>query len=353
MFNEERKKFLEKLVSMPSPSGMEERCTEIFCSYCDQFAKKIYSDRIGNVVYSIGHGKKRILLSGHIDELSMQVIGIDDSGMLIVYPNSIDKKVLPGSSVLVESDTKGWRVGIIGKKPVHAEDSKDRECAIEIEDMLVDLGYSSKDEVLNDGIRVGSYVVYDRRQTKLTFGKSNMVAPGLDDKLGVFMSAIIGEELLGCEDKSWMDEYEILIGSTTQEEVGLRGATVLAANIKPEISIDFDVTPSSDFGVNTKKWGDIKVGNGPVIEWGVDKSRRICALIQKYSSENNIDIQYSVTGRPGGTNTDVFQLYGGDCETMHIALPIRNLHTPVEVCSWEDTEKAIKLVVELIKKKEL
>ena len=352
MFSEKRKKFLENLVNVPSPSGMEEKCTEVFCSYCDEFALKNYTDHIGNVVYSIGHGEQKVLLSGHIDELSMQVIGIEDSGMLIVYPNSIDKKVLPGSNVLVESDTKGWLSGIIGKKPVHAENSKDRESAIEIEDMLIDLGYSSKEEVLEDGIRIGSYVVYDKKQVNLNFGKSLMVAPGLDDKLGVFISAIIGEELMSCENKDWMNKYTVLIGSTTQEEVGLRGATVLAGNIKPNISIDFDVTPSSDFGVNTKKWGDIKVGNGPVIEWGVDKSRRICALIQNCSSENNIDIQYSV-GRPGGTNTDAFQLFGGDCETMHVALPIRNLHTPVEICSWEDTEKVIKLIVDLIKNEKL
>ena len=218
--------------------------------------------------------------------------------------------------------------------------------------MLIDLGYSSKEDAVKDGIRVGSYVVYDKNSINLSFGKSCMVAPGLDDKLGVFVSVLIAEELLSYEDDSWKEDYEILIASTTQEEVGLRGATVLASNIKPDISIDFDVTPSSDFGVEVKEWGDIKVGDGAVIEWGVDKSRRICSLIQKVSKDKDIKLQYTV-GRPGGTNTDVIQLFGGDCETTHIALPVRNLHTPVEVCSWEDTESAINLVVELIKERVL
>lgn len=342
----ERKKFLEELVSIPSPSGLEQKCTEIFKSYCSKFAKEYYSDKIGNTVYSIGTGPKKILLSGHIDELGMQVIKIDSSGSLIVYPLSIDKKVLPGSRVLVETDKGNWIPGIIGKKPVHAEDVDDRSSAIKISEMTIDLGFTKPEEVKEAGIGIGSFVVYDRNYDGIDFGKDRILAPGLDDKLGLYIATIIGEELSNFDDV--LEKYQILIASTTQEEVGLRGATVLAQNIKPDISIDFDVTPSSDFGVETKEWGDVEVGKGPVIEYGPDKSIRLCKKLKSIAETNKIDIQPTVTGRPGGTNTDVLQLFGGDCETVHIALPIKNLHTPVEICSWSDTEKAIDLVVKLI-----
>lgn len=345
-----KKKFLNDLVSIPSPSGLEEDCTKVFNSYCSKFAEEYYQDKIGNSAYSIGTGDKKILLSGHIDELGLQVLKIEDSGMLIVYPNSIDKKVLPGSRVLVESK-KGWIPGIIGKKPIHAESHCDRDTVNKVSEMLIDLGFTDKKEVEEMGIKVGSFVVYDRNNDSIDFGKDQILAPGLDDKLGLYIATRIGEELKN--DSEVLEKYKIIIASTVQEEVGLRGATVLAQNIKPDISIDFDVTPSSDFGVDTKEWGDLSVGKGFVLEYGVDKSKRLCRLIENKAAELEINVQRVVTGRPGGTNTDVLQLFGGDCETCYVALPIRNLHTPVEICSWKDVDEAVKVITELIRTVEL
>ena len=345
-----KKRFLNDLVEIPSPSGLEEQCTEVFNTYCSKFAEEFYKDKIGNSAYSIGEGDRKILLSGHIDELGLQVLKIEESGMLLVYPNSIDKKVLPGSKVLVESKN-GWISGIIGKKPIHAETQDDRCTVNKVSEMLIDLGFTDKKEVYEAGIKVGSFVVYDRNNDGIDFGKDQILAPGLDDKLGLYIATRIGEELKN--DSDILKKYKIIIASTVQEEVGLRGATVLAQNIKPDISIDFDVTPSSDFGVDTREWGDIKVGKGLVLEYGVDKSKRLCRLIENKASELDENIQRVVTGRPGGTNTDVLQLFGGDCETVHVALPIRNLHTPVEICSWKDVESTIRIITELIRSGEL
>lgn len=340
-------RFLEELVSRRSPSGLEKECVEqVFNTYCSKFAEKFYSDKIGNSVFSIGTGKKTILLSGHIDELGMQVIKIESNGMLVVYPLSIDKKVLPGSKVEVQLKNGNWITGIIGKKPIHAETSDDRSSVNKISELTIDLGFTTADEVKEAGVKIGSFVVYERNYDDINFGNSQVLAPGLDDKAGVYISAMIGQCL--SEYPEVLKKYKILIAATTQEEVGLRGATVLAQNIKPDISIDFDVTPSNDFGVKSEEWGEVKVGDGPVIEYGPDKSIRICEEIEKIAEQEKIKIQPVVTGRPGGTNTDVLQLFGGDCETAHIALPIKNLHTAVEICNWDDIDNTIKLVCELI-----
>lgn len=340
-------RFLEELVARRSPSGFEKECVEkVFNTYCSKFAEKVYSDKIGNSVFSIGTGDTTILLSGHIDELGMQIIKIESSGMLVACPLSIDKKVLPGSKVEVQTKNGNWITGIIGKKPVHAESGEDRSSVSKVSDLTIDLGFTTAEEVKEAGIKIGSFVVYERNYDDINFGKSQVLAPGLDDKAGVYISVMAGEILSKYPDV--LKKYKILIAATTQEEVGLRGATVLAQNIKPDVSIDFDVTPSNDFGVKSEEWGEVKVGNGPVIEYGPDKSIRICEEIEKIAETKDIKIQPVVTGRPGGTNTDMIQLFGGDCETAHIALPIRNLHTPVEICSWEDIDNTIKLVCELI-----
>ena len=343
------KEFLKDLVACPSPSGYEERCMEIFKKYCSEFATPFFEDKIGNVVYSIGTGYKRILLSGHIDELGLQVIGIGKDGKLSVIPlGGVDKKVLPGSKVLVETENQNWVVGVIGKKPIHAETPDDRNSVSKLSDLTVDLGYSSDEDIKKLGVEIGSFIVYDRNLGDLDFGDGKQIlAPGLDDKLGVLVAAEIGKRL--ASDSKFLSDYQILIAATVQEEVGLRGATVLGQLLKPDISIDFDVTPSSDYGVNTKEWGDLSVGKGPVIEIGPDKNKRLVRLLKETAKNHEIPYQITVTGRPGGTNTDVIQLFGGNCETAHLALAIKNLHTPVEICSWDDVENSVKLVVELVK----
>ncbi len=344
-------KFLEKLIDAPTPSGYEEIGLELFKEYCSEFAEHYYEDKIGNVVYSIGHGKTKILLSAHIDELGFQVMGVKKNGLLTISSlGGVDKKVLPGSKVMVECGDN-WVIGVIGKKPIHAESHKDRETVNDIEELTIDLGFSSDTEVKERGIDVGSLAVYDRCISDLKFGKDLIMGPGLDDKAGIFLVAEIGRRL--SHDFKDSDEYQILLGATVQEEVGLRGATVMAQNIKPDISIDFDVTPTTDFGVKAEEWGDVTLGEGAVIEIGPDKSRRLVNIIKSVAKEANELYQLVPTGRPGGTNTTVLQLFGGDCETAHIALPIRNLHTPVEICSMKDINAVKEIVVKLVENKQL
>lgn len=338
---------LKDLITTPSPSGFETYCQRRFRKYLEDCGGTCYyADHIGNVSYSIGNGSTRILLSAHIDELGLQVLDIEKSGLLVVNNlGGIDRKAITAGEVLVEKyGCNEWVRGVLGKKPIHAETYEERNGEIQdIHELRVDLGLTSREEVENLGIKIGSTIVYNRSLDptllNIHLGK-NICAPGLDDKIGVFILVEVAKRL----NKNKLKELdlEVIIASCVQEELGLRGATVLAQNIKPDISIDIDVTPSSDFDVKPEKFGNIEFGKGPVICLGPGCSRRITNLM------DSLDIKTQrVVNLPGGTNTDVLQLFG-NCETQLVSVPIRNLHTPTESCNLEDVENTIKLIVDTI-----
>lgn len=338
---------LKDLITVPSPSGFETHCQKIFRKYLEDIGgTSYYADHIGNISYSFGNGSTKILLSAHIDELGLQVLDIEKSGLLVVNNlGGIDRKAITAGEVLVEKyGSNEWVRGVLGKKPIHAETHSERNGEVQdIHELRVDLGLNSREEVEELGVRIGSTIVYNRNLDptllNINLGK-NICAPGLDDKIGVFILMEVAKRLN--KDRLKELDLEIIIASCVQEELGLRGATVLAQNIKPEVSIDIDVTPSIDFGVKSEEFGNVEFGKGPVICLGPGCSRRITNLMDSLDIKNQ-----RVVNLPGGTNTDVLQLFG-NCETQLVSVPIRNLHTPTESCNLEDIENTIKLIVDII-----
>ena len=345
------KLYLKQLLMAPSPSGSETQASEVFESFCKDYSESYNHDKIGNTYFTIGQGPIKVMLSAHIDEISARVQYISDDGMIsFVRSGGIDKKVLPGSSVLIISESGDLIPGVIGKKPIHLEESDERDEVNSLESLKVDIGCESREEVLDHGIDIGCFIIQSRDSIILDhFGKNRLCSPGLDDKIGIFIISEILKRLYNSSDRDWKDKYTIYCVSTVQEEVGLRGATVATQLINPDISIDFDVTFSTDGGIDVKKeeLGDITLGKGCVIEYGPDKSIRLAKIFKSIASVLNQPIQRSVSNS-GGTNTDVIQLYGGDCETMLISIPNRNMHTPVEICDYRDIISAIEIVSESI-----
>lgn len=340
---------LKQLVKTPTPSGFEESGVEAF-KKCLKRPYPEYSDNIGNFgIYlgKSGSSKKKILVSAHIDELGFQVIDINKEGLAkVITLGGIDKKTISGNVILFKTENGNYVKGIVAKKPIHAENQKERNDMPEIHELNIDFGVSSKERLEALGIGIGSVGFYNRdlNPTTIMLG-DNICAPGLDDKAGVAILALLAE--LIDEEALEKNDYEVCLAICTQEEMGLRGAMVLANNLKPDISIDIDVTPTSDFGVNSAKWGNIKLGEGPVIDLGPGSRRKIGDEFIKLAKEEKIEIQPSVF-KPGGTNTAAFQLFGGDCATQLISIPIRNLHTPTECCNPDDIVDTAKLIAGII-----
>lgn len=347
-------KFLEDLLNAKSPSGRELEATRVWESKMSEIGLvKAYSDNIGNSGFILGNGPKKIMISGHIDEIAMMVGLIEDDGMIVLQNLAgIDKKVLPGAQVLVLSDKGNWVKGIIHKAPIHVEGKgKDADSAIKLESLRMDIGADSKKSVENDyEVHPGSLVVFERNVIP-EFGENKIVGNALDDKIAVYITAMIAKELKEAADKTsgFMNNYTFYFVACTQEESGLRGATVAAHNINPDVSIDIDVTFATNGGLVSKtKYGEIKLGDGVVIEYGQDKSRRIAdIMLDTYKLSSDIHIQRGVA-RCGGTNTDAIQLSARDCETMLLSIPNLSMHTQNETCDWRDVESAIKLVTETV-----
>lgn len=345
---------LRMLCQTVSPSGSEEKAIEVWDNFCNSVegARKCYSDKIKNSGWCLGKGLNKIMLSGHIDEVNARVQDVSPTGMIsIINTGGIDGKALASSEVTLLGD-KGLVTGYVGKKPIHL-DHGNNEMKIDnsLDTLKVDVGAKTAKEVEDLGIRVGTIVVYSRRYNEICYGENTtIVATGLDDKAGVFIVGEILRRLSTWSDKSWMEKYTVYSVACTQEEVGARGARVAAKNINPDISIDFDVTHCSDVdcGGTPSKTGNIKLGEGGVIEYGSDKSERINKLLRDMEFKHQF-----AAGRAGGTDTHVIQEESSNCETVLISIPNRYMHTSVEMVSKEDLESIINSVVKLIVDKSL
>lgn len=335
------KEFLEGLLNALSPSGMEKEATKVWDSYMSEFTNRYYTDKIGNSAYSLGSGEKIILVSAHIDEICMGVQNIREDGTLnIVNLAGVDRKCLPGSQVIIINDAGGYIPGIIQKSPIHIESSDHLENKVlGFEDFIVDIGADDKKEA-EKLVEIGNLVVFSRN-INLDFGSNKLYGNALDDKIGIYIVSQIAEVL---STETLPENYKIVFLAGTQEESGLRGLTVAAKNINPDISIDIDVTFADE---NIVKYGDIKLGKGPVIMYGQDKSRRIAGIMTNVATGSKIDIQKTMA-RCGGTNTNTIQLSSKDCETMLISIPNRSMHTPNETCDWRDVSGAIDLISKTI-----
>ena len=348
-----QKQFLKKLLETPTPSGLETLGLKAWEDEMSAIGNRYYQDKSGNLAFSLGTGPVKVLLSGHIDEICMAVRFITKDGFLVpTGMGGIDKKVLPGRNVLVMRgyDVMGGTIeGIVHKPAIHIEygEEKLKEKAYDLDDMRIDIGAESKEEIIEEyGIRIGSLIV-PGRHINLEFGKTKLHGNSLDDKAGVFVVSEVLRNLSACSGE-WETKYTIIGLACTGEESGLLGAHRAAHQINPDISIDLDVTHANHGGqYPEEKYGDIKLGSGVVLEYGQDKSRRLNSLLRKVAVEGEIKTQDSVS-RIGGTNTAKFYLESADAETTLLSLPLLSMHTPVETMDWRDIKGAIDLLTKAI-----
>ena len=340
--------YLKKLVETASPSGDEIEAGRVFSEECllGEGVNFEGVDRNGNVAVSKGSGDFQIMISGHLDNISLTVQTITEHGFLHVVPNGgVDRKVLQGQLVDVVTQDKGIVTGIIGKSPIHVEDREQRETVNKWESFLVDVGASSKEEVQELGIDIGDNIVYHSGSSILEFGpqKNKIMSKDLDDKIGIY---IITEVIKRVNVPSGIKLWAL---GMTSEEVGLVGAKIASKQINPDLSIDIDVTPAteSELGISKDKYGDVEINKGPVLSFGYCKSRRIGRALRDICVKNEIPHQFEVS-TAGGTNTAAIQEHSLNCETFLISLPNQNMHTSVEVCGWVDVEACIDLLIKYI-----
>ena len=334
--------FLYKLLQTSTPSGLEFKGNEVFAEYVSQFASKHITDKVGNTVYKVGNGATKILISAHIDEIGLKVQFIDDNGFIYVIKNGgVDLKTLFGASVKILHDDKEI-IGVIGKTPIHVErrnNSENKE--IKITDIKIDCGFNNKEEALKS-ISIGDCVVIN--QPIIQLNNSRIACKGLDDKAGVYVVAKVLERLAEVK----LNNVEVYGATCVQEETTWNGATSLIKMINPNISIDYDVTFATDDGnVEAKEWGDVKLGNGGCIVHSPDCTPSLVKKLQDISKICHVPTQEFALGG-SMTDTNPLKQFGFDVETALLSIPLRNMHTQVEVVDLNDLDALIQLTTETI-----
>ena len=343
MFNKESLDFLERFMKCSSPSGYEVEAAKCYREYLKPCCAEVRGDVLGNSIAVLNpKAKFKVMLAGHYDEIGFQVVYISDEGLLYFRPNGgIDKLNIPASEVEILT-AKGRVPGVIGKKPIHLLKESERNQAVELTDMWIDIGASSRAEA-EKLVSIGDPVA--ERSNFRMLNRNRFISKGTDDKIGAFVVA----ETMKALSKRKLNVAVYGVG-TVQEEVGLRGSHASAFGVDPDVGFAIDVGFATDIPDIPKKiWGDITLGAGPALSRSCDNNPVLGEFIRKVAKGKKIPYQESVAHRAtGGTDTASIQLTRAGVATTLLSMPNRYMHSMVEMCDLRDAEAAVKLLTESI-----
>ncbi|MEJ2471001.1 MAG: M42 family metallopeptidase [Desulfuromonadales bacterium] len=338
--------FFKALVEAPSPSGFEQPAQRVIRAALADCVDDLRTDVMGNVIAHIKgpEAAPRLMLAGHCDEIGFMVKYVDERGYLFFAPiGGVDAHLVPGQRVTVHS-AAGPVPGVVGKRPIHQIESKDREKVLPIKEQFIDIGCEDQEQA-RQLIAVGDPVTFSVGVERLQ--GTRLTSRALDDKMGAFIVAQVLREVR--RHGSWhVDLYGV---STVQEEIGLRGGTTSAYGVRPDIGIAVEVGFASDFpGADPKDAGEIRLGKGPVIARGPNINPALFALLTDVAAKEEIPYQVMGIPRASGTDANVMQLAHGGVATALLSIPLRYMHTPVEVLDWADLENAVRLLAALCRR---
>lgn len=336
--------FLKTLVEAPSPSGFEQPAQKVWRENVGPYADRIETDMHGNCIGIKNEGgTPRVLLAGHCDELGFMVQYITDEGFIHFRTiGGFDVGIIPGRRVTIHTK-QGPVLGVTGKKPIHVMTDEERKKKPEVHEFWIDIGAKDKKEA-ESLVSIGDPITYTVGFEELR--RDLVVSRGFDDKAGSFA---VGEVLRVLSGKTF--KAAVYAVSTVQEEVGLRGARTSAFGIHPKVGIAVDVTYATDHpDMDKKRFGDVKLGAGPVICRGANINPVVERMLMQTAEEEKIPYQIEVA--PGGTGTDAnaIQLTRAGVATGLISIPLRYLHTSVEMLSLKDLENVSKLLTAFVLK---
>lgn len=346
ILNQKSLEFLEKYLNNASPTGYEWDGQKLWMEYSKPYVDEFITDTYGTAVGVINpQAEYRVVIEGHADEISWYVNYISDNGLLSVIRNGgSDHQIAPSKVVNIHTE-KGIVKGVFGWPAIHTRD-KAKEETPKIENIFIDVGAKDKEEVERMGIHVGCVITYPDEFHVLNHDK--FVCRALDNRMGGFMIAEVARLLK--ENKIELP-FGLYVTNSVQEEIGLRGAEMIAARLKPNVAIVTDVTHDTTTPmIDKKKEGHLEIGKGPVIAYAPAVQQKLRDLIVKTAEKNLIPFQRSALSRATGTDTDAFAYSNGGVASALISLPLRYMHTTVEMVHREDVENVIRLIYETLLK---
>ena len=330
---------LTALAEAAGPSGREERVRDVVSAELEPLCDRVEVDPLGNLIGTREGAGRRLMLAAHMDEIGLMATHVEDRGFIRVIPlGGWDARTLVGQRVMVHGreDVEG----VVGMTPVHLLDQKDRAKALEVTDLAIDVGLPA--ERVRELVRPGDVATRVRALRplgELVTGKA------LDDRVGVFVMI----EALRAAGAS---PAEVVAVATVQEEVGLRGARVATARVRPDIALAIDTCPANDGPGAPPSGPSTRLGQGTAIRI-MDASAigapALVDLLTRIATDLEIPHQFHVANR-GGTDTGSLQLSGEGAIAGCVSIPTRYVHSSVEACHPDDIDASIRLVAALIER---
>lgn len=326
---------LFQLLEVPSPSGHEERMKAFLSEYLRD--RRIQPRDLGpaGLSWEIGDGEKLALFSAHADQVAFVVERVDEEGYLYIRMSSIDPRVVPSQEVMVWG--KRALRGVVGMLPLHFVSEEERKATIPREKLFIDVGLPV-DEV-REQVPIGTVCTWAQKPSSLA--GSRVTGPGLDNRIGLYLSLLLTRELVSCKLPG-----RIRFFASAQEEAAMLGAgfagrSTLESGESVSFALVVDTTFGTDHGVKDSAF---TLGKGPVLGVGPILSRLHLKFMRSVASELSIPYALEPLTRSTGTEADVLSISGKGIPTILLSIPIRNMHSPVEVADLADTESSFKLL---------
>lgn len=344
-FPESSLTFLKNYLNNPSPTGFESEGQKLWLSYIKPYIDDYFVDTYGTVVGVINpEAPYKVVIEAHADEISWFVHYITKDGFIYLRKNGgSDHQIAPSKRVNIHTD-KGIVKGVFGWPAIHVRDAA-REESPTLKNIFLDLGCKSDKEVEALGVHVGCVVTYD--DEFMILNDRYFVGRALDNRVGGFMIAEVARLLK--EQKTKLP-FGLYIVNAVQEEIGLRGAEMIAHRIKPNAAIITDVCHDTQTPMMNKiVSGDLACGKGPVVSYGPAVQNNLLKLIIDSATKEKIEFQRQAASRSTGTDTDAFAYSNDGVASALISLPLRYMHTTVESVHKDDVENVIRLIVASLK----
>ena len=336
---------LRKLLTAPGPSGYEQAAAAVFRDAAAAFAD-VTHDTVGSTVARVEGtaGGPLLAVVGHIDEIGLIVHHIDDEGFLwFTGVGGWDPIILVGQRVDIAT-RDGVVAGVVGKKPIHLMREEDRKSVPELRNLHIDIGAEDGEEARRR-VRIGDVAVITGEPIEYPNGR--LVSRSLDNRLGCFVAFEVAR-LVGDAGGAPGDVAGVAVA---QEEITFGGARTTAYSLRPDVAIVVDVTFAADQpGVDEKELGRHKLGTGPVIGRGSTLDPQVFELLHAAGEETGIPFTVQASARYTGTDADAFHISRGGIPTGVVSIPLRYMHSPVEMVHLEDVENAAKLIAAFAQK---
>ena len=336
--------FFEKYINNASPTGYEWEGQKVWLDYLKPYIDEHFVDNYGTAVGVINpKAEYKVGIEAHADEISWYVNYITKDGLIYVIRNGgSDHQIAPSKGVNIHTD-KGLVKAVFGWPAIHTR-SGEKEEAPTLKNIFLDCGCTSQEEVEKLGIHVGCVITYE--DEFMILNDRYYVGRALDNRAGGFMIAEVARLLK--ENKIKLP-FGLYIVNSVQEEIGLRGAEMIAHRIKPNVAIVTDLTHDTQTPMISKiTQGDLACGKGPVVSYAPAVQSNLNKLLIKAAEENNIPFQRQASSRSTGTDTDAFAYSNEGVVSALISLPLRYMHTTVEMVHKEDVDNVIRLIYEAL-----